>query len=494
MRIGFIHLLGVWPCHIAVEMELIEKHAKKGDAVHLFSCRGGLLSCQQNIDHHYFTCGDCLRQRALAMAKVEAKYAAFPFPVLTRAERCRLWKLPFRFQSMDELRGFKYENFDVGEAVISSMVSRYRNPHQDPVFDVNLVRRLMISAVGIYLTMRRELKARDIRLMYVFNGRYATHRAVLRACQAEKVECLVHDRGFDKDHYHLYQNQMIHEIAPRVQEIREYWDAAEPNRREQIASQFFNNRRAGLIPNWKSYTKEQQKALLPAGWNPDGRNVAIYVSSEDEFVAIGPDWKNDLYPEGQAAAIRKIAQDMVRLDPAVHLWVRVHPNLKGVDNPFTRDLAKIGGANVTVIPADSPVDTYALLDACEKVVTFGSTMGIEAVFWGKPSVLLGKSFYRLLNACTVPVSHAEAVQAICSMLPRPDRRGALQYGCYEGSFGTPYSVYQAQDPFTGEYRGLFLGREFFEATRRRIRKMSSWRQRWWLWRAKYALTNRIWWA
>ena len=472
----------------------MEEHAKKGDAVHLFSCRGGLLSCQQNIDHHYFTCGDCLRQRALAMAKVEAKYAAFPFPVLTRAERCRLWKLPFRFQSMDELRGFKYENFDVGEAVISSMVSRYRNPHQDPVFDVNLVRRLMISAVGIYLALRRELKARDIRLMYVFNGRYATHRAVLRACQAEGVDCLVHDRGHDKDHYHLYQNQMIHDIAPRVQEIKEYWDAADPERREQIAAGFYNNRRKGIIPNWKSFTKEQQKALLPEEWSRTKRNIAIFVSSEDEFVAIGKEWRNELYDQGQAAAIREIARDLAQQDPSVHLWVRVHPNLKGVDNPFIRDLAKISGANVTIIPADSPVDSYALLDACEKVVTFGSTMGIEAVFWGKPSILLGKSLYRYLHACIVPESHAEAVESICSVLPQPDPLGALQYGYYKGSYGTPYSVYNAQDPFEGDYRGLFLGRPFFEATRSQVKKISPWRQRLWMWRAKWALTRQVWWT
>ena len=49
---------------------------------------------------------------------------------------------------------------------------------------------------------------------------------------------------------------------------------------------WFEDRAGGKVQSWRSFVKDQQADLLPAGWNDDENNVSIFVSSEDEFAAI----------------------------------------------------------------------------------------------------------------------------------------------------------------------------------------------------------------
>ena len=492
MKVGFIQLLGVWPPHTAVDLELAEEHARKGDAVHLFACRGNLLSCDTNIDHDRRECRRCMARRARAWSVATARPDTTPFPVLTRAEKRMLLELPCDFADGDELRRYTFETFDAGEAALSSIVSRYRNPFPDMAFDRNLVRRTLVSCVGVYLALRREIRTRGIDRMYVFNGRFANLRAALRACRAEGVDCHVHDRGFDQHHYSVFVNRMLSEIDPYRDDILRAWHAAPPSVRETTATRFFELRRQGVIPKWRSFIDGQRADMLPPEWNPDWRNVAVYITAEDEFVANGEDWINRIYPKGQAAAIARIANDLQTLEPAMHLWVRIHPGLKGVENDFIRQMRQLDGGNVSVIPADSPVGSYRLLEASEKVLTFGSTIGIEAVYWGKPSVLAGPCYYRDLGGCVVPQTHEGVVAALRATLPAPDRLGALQFGHHEASVGEPYKVYQATSPFEGVYRGLDLGGPL-PAERFSGECFAPALQRCWMLKAKAGLTGRLKW-
>ena len=492
MKVGFIQLLGVSPPHTAVDLELAEEHARKGDAVHLFACRGNLLSCDTNIDHDRRECRRCMARRARAWSVATARPDTTPFPVLTRSEKRTLLGLPCAFADGDELRRYTFETFDAGEAALSSIVSRYRNPFPDMAFDRNLVRRTLVSCVGVYLALRREIRTRGIDRMYVFNGRFANLRAALRACQAEGVDCHVHDRGFDQHHYSVFKNRMLSEIDPYRDDILRAWHAAPADVRETTAARFYELRRRGVIPNWRSFTDGQGTDTLPPGWNPDRRNVAVFTSSEDEFVSNGEDWRNPIYPAGQVAAIAAIAQDLQALAPSVHLWVRMHPNLKGIQNKYVVEMNQLHDTNISVIAADSPVGSYALLDACEKVLTFGSTMGIEAVYWGKPSVLAGPCYYRDLGGCVVPKTHEGVVEAVRATLPAPERLAALQFGYHEASVGERYQVYQATTPFEGVYRGLDLGGPL-PAGGLACECFESWRQRHWMLKAKLGLTGRLKW-
>jgi len=88
--------------------------------------------------------------------------------------------------------------------------------------------------------------------------------------------------------------------------------------------------------------------------------------------------------------------------PEYHFYLRVHPMLGKFPNSQWDEIRHFDYRNLTIIEPEEPVDSYCLLDSCEKVIIFGSTMGVEATFWEKPSILIGQSFYSLLDCVYQP--------------------------------------------------------------------------------------------
>ena len=110
---------------------------------------------------------------------------------------------------------------------------------------------------------------------------------------------------------------------------------------------------------------------------------------------------------------------------------------------------------VTVIPPESEVSTYELMRAADVVVSSGSTAGVEATFWGKPSVLAGRSLYSGLGACHEP----ESVEELLDMLEDPalgqaDHEGALRYGFFQATRGEPFRYFESRDVFDGHFKGV----------------------------------------
>src|SRR5690606_20179770 len=135
------------------------------------------------------------------------------------------------------------------------------------------------------------------------------------------------------------------------------------------------------------FTDTQTQNKLPDNFDPSKTNIAIFNSSEDELKVI-EDWKNDIY-SSQNDAITSIVKNYLK-NPDFHFYLRVHPNLGKLDNAQSKEIEKMDFKNLTVIPAFSKIDSYALMDACDKTITFGSSIGLEATYWRKPSILFGK--------------------------------------------------------------------------------------------------------
>ena len=137
--------------------------------------------------------------------------------------------------------------------------------------------------------------------------------------------------------------------------------------------------------------------------------------------------------------------------------MRVHPNLSKSDNSQTRFLEILDhefgdrkSGNLEVIPASSSISTYDLIDACDLIITFGSTVGIEAVYRGRPSILMGKALYEDLGCVIRPNSHEDLIEilnhyVLFRSLPKayslPDTQtleiATIKYGFFFKQWGYP---------------------------------------------------------
>jgi Capsule polysaccharide biosynthesis protein len=442
-----------WTFHYATELEIMQRHLDDNDQVVQLYCDSALLACDVNPEHHANKCQECIGIRKNGLALLSPGVKSIPFLHLTRQDRHELAELRKHFDSIDELRSYRFDNFDVGYAVLSSIITWTRDPQVDLHVHDDLIARFVVSGFSVYRSMQNYLRQNQTDRVYVFNGRIVHARAVLRACQSMGIPCFLHERGHDLKHYGLFENAMPHEIDYIESEIRDKWIRDEENPdRQEIAEKFFVDRSKGIIGSWFSFTDTQLVGRLPTTWDTTKRNIAIFNSSEDEFASIGDEYINPLYAS-QQEGLERIIKSLATSSDNIHLYLRIHPNLKEVDNSQTRALARLKADRLTVIPADDPVCTYTLMRNADKILTFGSTVGIEAVYWNKPSVLAGPTYYRNLGGTYNPSSHDELISLLHADLPPMDKTAALMYGYYCNSAGIPFKYYEPLDVIEGKFKG-----------------------------------------
>ena len=451
MKIAIISPFATVNPHFEMELELAQQHLDAGDHVEYFSCTGQLFNCDFNTFKDIQKCQECELRRTMGLQLLSEPVENLPLVTLENAEP----SLQLRFENVAQLIAYRIDDFDIGYAALSSLVSVVRDPEPDLTEHGPLLERFLKSAWQTYRFTRDLLQRKSYDRVYCFNGRFAAMRGVLRGCEAERVDCFLHERGCGKDHYELFQNHLPHDITAINRTIKRLWDAADPTTREAIGGQWYLDRVNRVETAWKSFVTGQEQGSLPTGFSQDKKNIALFCSSDDEFVAIGDCWANELYPN-QVTAIEQIATSLIKSHRDFHLWVRVHPNLIGVENQRKQDMLALSFPNVTIIAPDDKIDTYALMKAADVTASFGSSVGIEAVFWDRPSVLLGPCLYQHLEGPIRSESHQHTIELLTSHRTPPQKAGALQYGFWFQTRGYRYKYYSADTLFEGKFKGQLV--------------------------------------
>lgn len=441
MHALFVPIYQLWAPHAAADYELMQACLERGDRVTVLSCGGDALGCMTNPSRLPHYCAECLGRWKQGMRAFEARVGREALIALGPSERARLRSVPTRFESVDALRAYCLDTFDLGYGVLSTVVSSLREPTPDLEEHADLVRRLCLTSAAIYLSVRKRLARGDVDRVTIFNGRYASSRAVVRACEAAGVPYTTHERGRDLEHYALFHDTLPHDRGARAALMKAAWARGEsdPAAREAIASAWFDQRAAGQAQNWVSFIDAQERGELPRSWREDTRNLVVFNSSEDEAVAISSDYTGGVYPS-QLDGTLAIA-DAFASDPSVHLYLRVHPNLRDVDNSQTRALAALSRPNLTVIPSDSSVSSYALIDHSAWVITFGSTIAMEARYRARPNVSLTPSYYDGAGQPERPSCHDETIALLRTDPEHVDREPALVFGYFMATLGERYTRY-----------------------------------------------------
>ncbi|MFK7767055.1 MAG: hypothetical protein AB8B55_07515 [Mariniblastus sp.] len=438
--------------HFETELDIAQQHLDQGDTVKFLYCSGALENCDFNVEREPARCLECLGRREMGLEMVGKK----PSKCSTFTELVDLSDIQVKFATVDELTSYWIANFDIGYAALSSLVSLHRDPEPDLEKHESIIKRFITTAMQVYQQTVKYLQANPTDRVYVFNGRFAGMRAVFRACQKMNVDCYLHERGCDGEHYELFKNHLPHDMVAIDAAINARWDAESSNpKREAIAAQFFKDRFARVEKVWHSFVKNQDTGRLPSDWDSNKKNITIFCSSDDEFVAIGDDWRNPIY-ENQVTAISRLAADLLVRDPKIHINLRVHPNLTQVDNQRKREMLELDYPNLSIIEPDATIDSYELLRKSDAAVSFGSTIGSEAVYWGTPSVSLGPSFYQNLGGIYRPGSHAEAIELLTKDLRPQPKTSALKYGFWLQTRGNKHVHFKSSGLFDGQFKGKTL--------------------------------------
>lgn len=379
---------------------------KKGNRVYWIYCDHSLGVCYNNPRINKGMCKYCENyQKKLRKKFLPQDIVIIPISSLIDSEIEDEANIDFKYTSAKEMATLEYQGVEIGMGCLSSYISKTRN--MNPLISTEskvYFDKLLHSEVLLTLAINKFLDNVKIDLIVFHNGRFAQFKPLLNIAQSRKINYICTESYQDAEGgllKNFFNNTIPHDFKAVEEKIDREWNNYDPIERERLGKMFYERKRSNLSTGDKVYTSSQKFGLLPNGWDTNKENIVICNSSEDEYCAIGKDYDLMKLFESQLIGIKAIASHY-KDDNSKRFYLRIHPNLKDIRYKYHTDLLELNFPNLTIIPGNSSISTYSLLDNADKVIAFGSTAGIEAVYRHKPLISLGPAEYNTLGVAYIP--------------------------------------------------------------------------------------------
>lgn len=401
--------------HWEIELNLMEKYLREGWRIVLLKCDAELPACLANPLHTYTRCLECRTRKNAGIKWIgENRITVKTLYKLTPEQKSKIDELKkIKIESLEQLKNIEIDGSDIGAAAMSSITTNLRDANVDLDKFQQILKNYLTTAAIAHFSAINHLTEEKPDEMVAFNGRIASVRPALRAAWKLGITTYIHETGKVRDRFWLVKNNFLHSLSGKkslieqtVADSRSSFDEM-----KKIAAEWFEERRAKNSQNQMIFTEKQVDDHLPEDFSEENINVVIFNSSEYEFYGFD-EFKNKFY-ENQNECIRRLLEDLGDRQN-LKFYVRIHPNLNNENSSQLNELLSLAEKfpQLKLIDHDSAVDTYALVDVCDVIVVFNSTVGIESVYAGKTPILMGRSIYEDLGGLIKPESHEDLIRII----------------------------------------------------------------------------------
>ncbi len=419
---------------LGIQMERAIEYIKRGDDVLLCYCDGIMSACPANLFDNKAICKAC-KIGFIAGLKNLPKEVRICKMGKKEPHRIYQWK---NFRSVADIKSYKYKGVDIGFGVLSPIISKTRNPNPniDTPF-LEFLNYLIDQAESFVDEVENLIKIENPDLIFFFNGRGYDTKTFYNLATKHHIHFFASENvgGVRADsEYRMikFEDTIPHDTKQTFKNCLDSWDKSTRTEEEKkkLGIGFYEKRRKGIRAGDYVYTGNQIKGKLPDSFNPEKKNIVVYCSSEDEFSSVSSEVDSYFLFSSQYNAIKYMAENIN--DDNYHFYVRIHPNMKGLDVEYHHNLYKLSAyENITVIAPEDPISSYALMDIAYNVVLFGSTIGAESLFWGKSVVLLGDADYYYWGVCSIPQEQKDLIKMVKEPKLFPQAKDlAIKYGYY----------------------------------------------------------------
>ena len=417
--------------NFSFEIDSIITDARNNE-VSVLICDGCFRKCAGNLCGNRLLCHECIKRtnailNNIANIKIlrQIDYVSEP-----------IYHNHLNFKTIEELNSTRYKDIEIGYGVSSCYISLTRNLNPLINHKLNTIFNDWLEISMSHADIADRIITNNFDSVYVVNGRLFDSKPYQEIAFAKGIPIILGESTTSIDGKIVrmnFDNIRVHSVKGNCDAIRRFWDDSKVpiDERRKIAASFYENRIKAVKTNDKVYTAGQTTGLLPDDWDNSKTNIAIFNSSEDEFAAIGGEFMENNLFSSQLEGIKFLLENIT--DSSIHFYLRIHPNLMRVDYKYHTDLYSLPKSyrNITVIPGNSPVSSYSLMNSCNRIVTFGSTMGVESAYSGKSSIVLRRCGYYYLNVCFVPNDQKDVLDFVRGKISyTPNKEDALKYSYY----------------------------------------------------------------
>lgn len=325
--------------------------------------------------------------------------------------------------TLSELATIEGRGLPVGSAVRDELIRRGHGSHPDVRVSSRFAHALAANYFAVFDRVGAILRDLPTDLLVIFNGRYVPEAAAQLSARIAGVDVAYYEAGGLLRDYDFFGHE-THDIAALCERT-----AALANQGcsayliEELAELWYRPRRELAAPD---VSRLGMRASTRSSQINKDLDVIYFSSSSDELefnVASGVEAEQRRSLEFLRAACARTG---------MHLTIRTHPNMRTKSSREQSDwstyLTTLPG--VSVIDQHANVDSYSLAVRARAVVTFASTIGIEAMRLGVPTLITGPAIYSRMPGVATATTEDEIVNFLDAM-PMPDRNTADFYGAFQ---------------------------------------------------------------
>lgn len=312
------------------------------------------------------------------------------------------------------------------------------------MYALRLARNRTAAAAAYHL-----LREGEYDVVIIPNGSILEFGAVFRVARYLGVDVVTYEFGEQRQRVWLAQNDEV-----MRQETGDLWTAVKDiplqrDERERIET-LFQARRGGQT--WEQFNRQwqaggsegAQKAREKLGLDPERPMVLLCTNVVADSLALN----RQIFTHGMADWLARTVAVFAEL-PDYHLVVRVHPGeMLGAGHPsveIVRDVLPDKPDHVIVVPPESEINTYDLIELAHLGLVYTTTVGLEMCMHGVPVIAAGATHYQGKGFTDDPQTWDEYVQMLQERLTREhknrlsdDAVGAAWRYAYRFFFDYPF--------------------------------------------------------
>jgi hypothetical protein len=425
----------LWEEHHVQSIEIALKLKKKKKKIFFLSCDSSLYTCPANFEHKSKICEKCLKQTN------RTKNNILDPEIINLNLNLKIKKKKYFLQSINDVFKYKYDGHLIGNCALSSLISeKYFSYYVNFKKIKKEVYEQLDFATSLYDRAIEIIQKYNIKSVYVWNGRRSSDAPFLMAAQKLNISFYSYISGGRITDYSCYPTIGFHDLNFNKKFIEKLYKKSSKKKFLQDSKDFFDYMSGKIKKNYSYGLIQFSKDFKKINKFPEDKlkkNLVIFTSTMWEYYSLSKDFfylgnkKIDHYQ----LLTRVINNEFIKNN--FNIYVRWHPNLSTAGPEETFVIKKIIKNNNHVYHYDpeSNANSYDLITFSNYVLTFGSTIGVEATYYGKPSILFGRSYYEDTNAVYVVKNLEELTNLLKTELIPKKKINAMKYGYWDKNRG-----------------------------------------------------------
>ena len=367
----------LWPI-FEIELDLVMQELSSNRSVTMMICNGKKNYCIANPKMNKLKCSFCKSRLKNGLNIIKKKFNKEKIEYIE--EKFNHFKSNYKF-SNKSLNNFKLKKIDFGSAVLGTIITQYKNKNID-IKKYNFLANVLLDESIKTLQNFKKIIKNNYSKILIFNGRHYNYRPILRYCQQKKINAYCYDYPyFAHNGYLIRKLDFTQNLAKRSYFLVKSIQNLNFNQIKNQGIAFLKNRIDKKSDGASPVFNINQKKILPKNFDANKINVIIFNSTDFESITISENKKLYLFND-QIQATEFILSRFK--NKKVSFYLRYHPNAyhEKIDIEKYKFLEK-KFSNFSLIDSYSKISSHYLIKNSNFVISFGSTVGLEAIFLKK---------------------------------------------------------------------------------------------------------------